>query len=364
MDEVRDALSQAGDLPTVQAVVRTAARRLAAADGATFVLRDADHCFYADEDAMSPLWKGQRFPITECISGWAMRHARSTVIPDIMVDDRVPIEAYRPTFVRSLAMIPIGTEVPIGAIGVYWAGHHAATAAELASVEELAQATMEAIVRIGLFGPARPDPAAGAAGPSPRTPTEDRERIARDLHDTVLQRMFGSGLSLKALAASVDDAAVAADLREAIGAIDETIREMRGAIFGIEYGHDRLGGTYGDVLAVVAEASRALGFRPDVEFSGDLDALDQRQRQEVPKVLSELLSNVGRHARAGSATVEVAVGSELVVRVTDNGVGPGDRGLRGNGLGNLEARAAAMGGDFHLYPGPQGGTVAEWVVPR
>ncbi|HET6794882.1 MAG TPA: GAF domain-containing protein, partial [Acidimicrobiales bacterium] len=181
-------LQAAADLGSVQEVVRTAARRLADADGATFVLRDGDKCFYADEDAMSPLWKGQRFPLTNCISGWAMMHAQTVVVSDITLDERIPIEAYRPTFVRSLAMVPIGGERPVAAIGVYWAQLHAATADELEALHALADAAGDAIARIGLVGaPVLPDLAgAGAAAVDPvdrpgqaTRPNADRERIAR-----------------------------------------------------------------------------------------------------------------------------------------------------------------------------------------
>ena len=113
-------LSRTQDLEGVMQVVRTAARALTGADGATFVLRDGQKCHYADEDAISPLWKGQRFPMTSCISGWVMLNALPAVIEDIYNDMRIPAEAYRPTFVKSLVMVPIRQTDPIGAIGTYW----------------------------------------------------------------------------------------------------------------------------------------------------------------------------------------------------------------------------------------------------
>ena len=143
-------LSAAAGLDEVLAVVRAAARELAGSDGATVVLREGHVCFYADEDAIAPLWKGQRFPMTECISGWAMLHRTPAVVPDITVDDRIPQEAYRPTFVESLAMVPIGRRDPLGAIGVYWARQHRAAPAVIAALDLLADATAEALVRVGL----------------------------------------------------------------------------------------------------------------------------------------------------------------------------------------------------------------------
>jgi signal transduction histidine kinase len=114
-------LSQARDLAAITAVARRAARELTGADGAAFILRDGDFCHYADEDAIEPLWRGQRFPLDRCVSGWVIEHGEPLIIEDIYRDSRVPIELYKPTFVRSLMMVPIRTDRPIGAIGNYWA---------------------------------------------------------------------------------------------------------------------------------------------------------------------------------------------------------------------------------------------------
>jgi HD domain-containing protein/GAF domain-containing protein len=141
-------LSMARSLAEIQAIVRSAARRLTGADGATFVIREHERCFYADEDAISPLWKGQRFPIDSCISGWAMLNRQAAVIPDIYKDDRIPHDAYRPTFVKSLAMVPIRQLDPIGAIGNYWASHHQPTAEELALLQALADSTAVAVENV------------------------------------------------------------------------------------------------------------------------------------------------------------------------------------------------------------------------
>lgn len=144
-------LSLAHDLDAIAAVVRTAARELTGADGATFVLRDGDKCHYADEDAIAPLWKNQRFPLSACISGWAMLNARSVVIPDIYADPRIPHGAYRPTFVKSLVMVPIRTSAPIGAIGNYWATHHEATPEEVELLQTLANTTSVAMENVRVY---------------------------------------------------------------------------------------------------------------------------------------------------------------------------------------------------------------------
>jgi signal transduction histidine kinase len=138
-------LSQARDLPTIMDIVRRAARALVNADGATFVLRDGDSCFYAEEDAIGPLWKGQRFPLTACISGWSMLNRAAAPIEDIYQDERIAQDTYRPTFVKSLVMTPIRTVEPLGAIGVYWARQHRATREEIELLKTLADSTAIAI---------------------------------------------------------------------------------------------------------------------------------------------------------------------------------------------------------------------------
>ncbi len=144
-------LSLVRTLEEIQVVVRRAARELTGADGATFVLRDNGCCFYADEDAISPLWKGKRFPMSVCISGWTMLNRQPVAIEDIYADSRIPADAYRPTFVQSLLMVPIRTEAPIGAIGNYWASSHRATAEETELLQALANTTSVAMENVRVY---------------------------------------------------------------------------------------------------------------------------------------------------------------------------------------------------------------------
>lgn len=136
------------DVNEVRRIVRRTARELTGADGATFVLRDGGLCHYVDEDAIAPLWKGSRFDMSQCVSGWVMNHAEPVVIPDIYEDVRVPHEAYRPTFVQSMAMVPIRSDQPVGAIGNYWASHYEATERDIALLQALADSTSVAMESI------------------------------------------------------------------------------------------------------------------------------------------------------------------------------------------------------------------------
>ncbi|HET8815721.1 MAG TPA: sensor domain-containing diguanylate cyclase [Solirubrobacterales bacterium] len=145
-------LSLASSVEEVQRIVRVTARQLAGADGATFVLRDGERCFYADEDAIAPLWKGQRFPLEACISGWAMLNRQSVAIEDIYADERIPHEAYRPTFVKSLVMVPIRRVDPLGAIGIYWAALHCPSEREIGLAQALADSTAVAMEHVRVLG--------------------------------------------------------------------------------------------------------------------------------------------------------------------------------------------------------------------
>jgi signal transduction histidine kinase len=144
-------LSFARDLAGVMAIAKRAARELTDADGSTFVLREGSSCFYADEEAVSPSWKGRYLPLAQGIAGWTILNARPVAIEDVLRDDRVLAAAYRPTRVRSLAMAPIRTAAPMGAIGVYWAAPHACTAGELMLLEALANTTAVAMENVRVY---------------------------------------------------------------------------------------------------------------------------------------------------------------------------------------------------------------------
>lgn len=149
--EVVQALSLARTLEEIMAIVRQSARVLTGADGATFVLRDGDQCYYADEDAIAPLWKGQRFPVNACIGGHTMQDRQPVVIGDIYEDERIPFAAYQLTFVKSMAMVPIRTADPIGAIGSYWATLHQPTVEEVKLLQALADTTAVAIENVQIY---------------------------------------------------------------------------------------------------------------------------------------------------------------------------------------------------------------------
>ena len=194
---------------------------------------------------------------------------------------------------------------------------------------------------------------------------EDRERIARDLHDTVIQRLFATGLGLQAVTRITTRPEVASRVQQAVDDLDATIRDIRGVIFALQ-AHER-----GDrslrvqVLALVNDMTASLGFRARVHFHGPVDAaIDEALADDLPAVLRELLSNVAHHADASVADIHLIAGSEVILRVEDDGVGPGTGRDGGQGLTNLVARALNHGGSFALVARHPRGSLAEWRVPR
>lgn len=113
-------LSIMRSLQDVALLVARTTRALTAADGVTVVLREGDLCHYLEEDAVSDLWKGQRFPAKSCISGWCIRTGQPAIIPDVFADARIPHDVYRETFVHGMVMVPVGQGKAIAALGAYW----------------------------------------------------------------------------------------------------------------------------------------------------------------------------------------------------------------------------------------------------
>ncbi|RWX75809.1 HD domain-containing protein [Neorhizobium lilium] len=144
-------MSMARDLDEIMTAVRQSARDLIGADGISFVLKDNDCCYYADEDAIGPLWKGQRFPIQSCLSGFAMLQGKVVVINDIFRDGRFPIDAYANTFVKSLVIVPVRQDDPVGAIGAYWSKLDGPSPESIERLERIANTAAVAMTNVALI---------------------------------------------------------------------------------------------------------------------------------------------------------------------------------------------------------------------
>jgi PAS domain S-box-containing protein len=194
---------------------------------------------------------------------------------------------------------------------------------------------------------------------------DDRERIARDLHDTVIQRLFAVGLSLQgALTRAASDPAIER-IQLAIDDIDVTIRDIRSSIFALHTRQPFGASLRDDVVVVAREAARALGFEPSVMLDGPVDSVvTDDVREQLLATLREALSNVTKHARASAVNIELVVNAnEAFLRVRDDGIGIGSPG-EGSGLRNMRERATAFGGSCEITrPSAEGGTYIEWRVP-
>jgi signal transduction histidine kinase len=201
---------------------------------------------------------------------------------------------------------------------------------------------------------------------------EDRDRIARDLHDHVIQRLFAAGLAVESVAARPGSDETSLRLRRVVTELDETIRQIRTSIFQLRGPMTaEVGTTRTAVLSVVSELEPVLGFEPGVTFAGPVDlAAPDASVDDLIAALREALTNVARHAKARCVDVAVAATTDsLVLEVTDDGVGIGD-GSRWSGLANLRARAEHHGGTFTIGPiaeppmdNYRQGTLLRWTIP-
>jgi signal transduction histidine kinase len=196
------------------------------------------------------------------------------------------------------------------------------------------------------------------------TMLQDRERIARDLHDLVIQRLYATGMSLQGIVPLIARPEVSDRVNNAVDAMDETIKEIRSAIFALQ-APQQVGraGTREQVLDVLQEMTEPLGFAPSLSLVGDLGAhVPAATADQLLVALREALSNAARHAGASRVEVTVAAGRNLVLVVRDNGAGMKGT-TRRSGLANLAERAALLGGTFRVGLAGETGTELRWQVP-
>ena len=194
---------------------------------------------------------------------------------------------------------------------------------------------------------------------------EDRDRIARDLHDTVIQRLFATAMSMQAMARTADPD-MGTRILAAVDELDDTIREIRGTIFALQ--QPSAASLHGDLQVLMSEVTPALGFRPHLVVEGPIDTVVPRPiGDQLLACAREALTNVARHARATRVEVLVVAGADLALRVTDDGVGISTGGTtrdgHGNGMRNLAHRAEELGGSLQVARGLPSGTIVDWRVP-
>ena len=192
---------------------------------------------------------------------------------------------------------------------------------------------------------------------------EDRARIAGDLHNHVVQKLFAAGLTLQGTATMVSDVALRRQLMGAVDNLDDTIRTIRTSIFELQTPHLPATSVRSRVMRVLGEMTPVLGFAPQVTFEGPLDTIaDEALGNEIEAVLRESLTNVAKHARASSVAVDLAAeGRTLQMTVADDGVGL-RRSARRSGLSNMRHRAESYGGRLELDRAPAGGLLLRWTI--
>jgi signal transduction histidine kinase len=280
----------------------------------------------------------------------------STIVEDLNAAD-VP-SVFRTEFGALLAVPLLAEGRHLGVLGLLWDAPRVFAAEELQASEDFANSATLAV----LLAQAQSERERLAV-------LEDRDRIARDLHDLVIQRLFATGMMLTGATRATDvSEPVRSKVSEVVDELDATIQEVRQAIFALrESGSDRPTGLRGRVLREVQSATTVLGFAPVLHFGGAVDSLvPDDVADDLLAALREALSNVGRHAEATWAQVTVTVGdSEVVLSVSDDGKGLGSTDRR-SGLANLADRASRHGGVFDIAatePSTGRGTRITWRAP-
>jgi signal transduction histidine kinase len=195
---------------------------------------------------------------------------------------------------------------------------------------------------------------------------EDRDRVARDLHDTVIQRLFAVTLSLQSMAGTAEVAGMSDRLKEAVSNLDATIRQVRSTIYELgSAGIDQ--GFRSTFLALIRDLNSVVGFEARTSLDGPLDAaITNELAEHLLATVREALTNIGRHARASEASVNLSIkGGLCILQVRDNGRGVGETapGEGGLGLGNLRRRAEKLHGQLVVENLDTGGTLLTWQVP-
>lgn len=356
--DVTTSLLSGAEPQEVLTLIARQAREMARADVVAVLLPDQTGCvlraIIADGPACDQVADAEA-PITGSFEGRAFVSGEPLMVTD-PAETEIPVVIAEYGSLGPVAAVPIGTA---GAVrGVLSLGKRSGRipfnqaelrtlhsfAGQAAIALKLAESRMDA-ERLGLL--------------------EDRDRIARDLHDVVIQRLFAVAMTLMSTVRLVDRPETSSRLQNAIDELDNTIRQIRSTIFALQtpdQGGDS--GLRAQIVGLVEDVRGHLGFMPGLELEGQLDnRVPPEAAQHLLAVLREALSNVVRHARASKAEVRAAVEGEwLTLVVRDNGTGLSEDGRR-SGLRNLQERALQLGGSFEVGSPPEGGTRLMWSVP-
>jgi two-component system, NarL family, sensor histidine kinase DevS len=318
---------------------------------------------YAEGDGADAV-RGLVLPANDSLSGLVLNSGRSMVVDDFAADERAA-EVTR----RALPQMGPAIAFPLGVPGSV---RGVIIVARRRGRQPFPQADLEMFGAFGAQAAVALELAARRADAEQLTVLEDRDRIARDLHDLVIQRLYATGMSLEGAVPMTARREVVDRIRHAVDAMDDTIKDIRATIYALQARiqpdepHLRA-----DIVALVDEMTEALGFPPALRLGSGLDSRAAAGlSDQVLAVLREALSNAARHARATGVdvTVDTSDSGWVTVLVRDNGIGAGDsvdpgKPQRRSGLANMTGRAENLGGTFRLSPADGGGTELEWRVP-
>jgi signal transduction histidine kinase len=301
--------------------------------------------------------RGLVMPVDDSLIGRAFSHATPVTSPDITHDDRVSSGGPSLTGLGPAVAVPIGTGGD-GVRGVVLLVREAGqTVFSAKEIEPLQSFAAQAAIAMELAERRRDAEEIAVL--------KDRDRIARDLHDLAIQRLFATGMTLQSAGRFIEHEEASNRVLRAVDDLDETIKIIRSTIFGLRSREGGAGsGLRARVVRAVGEAAPVLGFAPSVRMEGLVDTQVPREiADHVVAVLSEALTNVARHAQAERVDVALETdGREVCLTVSDNGVGIPAEGRR-SGLSNMGERAQQLGGELEWATPPGGGTRLVWRVP-
>ena len=363
--EVTTRLLSGSEPGEVLADITRQALELSGADLAALALPEEDGrrltITYAAGDGAAAT-RGLVLPTGQSLSGRVLATGERVMSEDFAADERASAAARGAmSHIGPAVIFPLGA--PGNVRGVLTVGRrHGAAPLPSAQVDVVASFAAQAGVALEL--------AASRVDAAQLSLFEDRERIAHDLHDLVIQRLYATGMSLQGTMPMITRPEVASRITHAVDAMDETIKDIRTTIFALQTPDTPDGPDLrGDIVALVEEMADMLGFTPSLRLGAGLGAgLDPELAEQVLATLREALSNAARHADASQVDVTVDVDPDgmLAVQVTDDGTGIPADGRR-SGLRNLDRRAEKLGGELRLEPASPGaarpGTRLTWRVP-
>ncbi|GAA3379004.1 two-component system sensor histidine kinase [Streptomyces sannanensis] len=351
-------LSGSSELEVLEMMVERA-RRITAAELGVVYLAEAGGCLRGALalGERAEAHRGLTLPREGTLAAAAFAAGRPVTTPDVTSDARVTFEPGRWKGFGPAVAVPVGTKD--GVRGVLMLARRAGSPPfNESETEPLSGFAGQAALALELADRRR--------DAEQMSLLADHDRIARDLHDLAIQRLFATGMTLQSAQRFVEHPEASERLGRAIDDLDATIKIIRSTIFGLREHETREGmpGLRVRAVRTVEEAARALGFAPALRMEGLIDTdVPHPVADEVVAVLGEALTNVARHARASKVEVSLVVrGGTLTVAVSDDGIGIADNGPR-SGLRNLAERAERQGGELTVVRGASGGTRLEWRVP-